>query len=149
MKTIALLILVAVLTCGVGCAKSDWIQQTLVTADVTGVWIGSVARGNYLSSEVRLELEQQGPKVTGYLRVNPPHIQYRFVDGPVEGTVTGDVFTFRQTNGILLGETTVNGDEMRVIMTAGTRVQNSLAAHQFIVPSPNLATVTPRRRWEV
>jgi len=126
MKTIVPLILVAVLTCGLGCAKSDWIQQTLVTADVTGVWIGSVARGNYLSSEVRLELEQQGPKVTGYLRVNPPHIQYGFVDGPVEGTVTGDAFTFRQTNGVLQGETNVNGDEMRIIMTAGTRVQTVL-----------------------
>jgi len=121
-----LMLVAALLACASSCAKPDWIEQTLVTADVTGVWVGSVARGNYLSSEIRLELEQQGPKVTGYLRVNPPHIQYGFVDGPVEGTVTGDVFTFRQTNGVLLGETTVNGDEMRIIMTAGTRVQTVL-----------------------
>jgi hypothetical protein len=38
MKTIARLILMAVLACGSGCAKSDWIQQTLVTVDVTGTW---------------------------------------------------------------------------------------------------------------
>ena len=137
MKTspIVLILMVSVVV-SVGCAKPDWIQDTLVTVDVTGVWIGSVARGNYLSSEVRLELEQQGPKVTGYLRVNPPHIEYGFVDGPVEGTGTGDEFTFRQTNGILLGETTVNGDEMRVNMTAGTRVQTVLRRTSSSSPRP-------------
>jgi hypothetical protein len=58
MKTIALLILVAVLTCGVGCAKSDWIQQTLVTADVTGTWVGrsTIGQGEQLRLASRLGL---------------------------------------------------------------------------------------------
>ena len=40
MNTIALVILVAVLALGSGYAKSDWIQQTLVTVDVTRTWVG-------------------------------------------------------------------------------------------------------------
>ena len=34
------------------------------------------------------------------------------LSGPIEGTVAGDVFSFRQTNEPLKGETTVSGDEM-------------------------------------
>ena len=41
MNTIARMILVAVLAFGSGCAKPDWIEQTLVTVDVTGRWQGS------------------------------------------------------------------------------------------------------------
>jgi len=62
MNNIAPVILEAILAFGSGCAKPDWIQGTLVTVDVTGVWIGSVGRGN-TSNEVRLQLEQQGAKV--------------------------------------------------------------------------------------
>src|SRR5439155_16121440 len=47
-----------------GCARPDWIEQTLVTVDVTGVW-----RGTYLrvggSGNLELTLQQSGPKVTG------------------------------------------------------------------------------------
>jgi len=38
MNTICRLILVAVLALGSGCAKPDWIDQTLMTVDVTGTW---------------------------------------------------------------------------------------------------------------
>ena len=62
MNTIALVILVAVLALGSGYAKSDWIQQTLVTADVTGTWVG---RGGALVPK----LEQQGSKITGPILV--------------------------------------------------------------------------------
>jgi hypothetical protein len=64
MNTIARVMLVAMLVFGSGCAKPDWIQQTLVTVDVTGVWIGSMGKGS-ITSDVRLELQQQGSKVTG------------------------------------------------------------------------------------
>jgi hypothetical protein len=36
-RTLALALL-ATLALGSGCAKPDWIQQTLVTVDVTGTW---------------------------------------------------------------------------------------------------------------
>ena len=32
------LVLVVALVLGSSCAKPDWIEQTLVTADVTGTW---------------------------------------------------------------------------------------------------------------
>lgn len=127
MKTIAWIALAVVLAFQCACARKDWIEQTLVTVDVTGVWVGSITRGgSYGPVEVRLELEQQGPKVTGYFRALPPYPPWGLVNGPVEGTVAGDVFTFKHTNGVLVGETTVNGDEMRITMTASHRIQASL-----------------------
>lgn len=60
-------LIVLALTLWSGCARPDWIQQTLVTADVTGAWVGStmprLVGGSSL--EVRLELEQEGAKVKG------------------------------------------------------------------------------------
>ena len=58
MNTICRLILVAVLALGSGCAKPDWIDQTLMTVDVTGTWRDS-------GGTIDLTLEQQGSKVTG------------------------------------------------------------------------------------
>src|SRR5262245_61511688 len=102
MKTLAWMALAVVLALQSACARKDWIEQTLVTVDVTGTWIGNVMSvGVYSGPEVRLELEQQGSKVTGYFRALPPHPQWGFVNGPVEGTVAGDVFTFKLTTGIL------------------------------------------------
>jgi hypothetical protein len=40
MNTITRVILMAILAFGSGCAKPDWIEQTLVTVDVTGRWTG-------------------------------------------------------------------------------------------------------------
>jgi len=116
MKTIALGILVAALACGSGCARApDWIERTLVTVDVTGTWVGTeITGGKGGPASYELTLEQQGPKVKGSI----------FRDGaargstsgtfsaPIEGTVAGDVFSFRQINAPLTGETTVSGDEM-------------------------------------
>jgi hypothetical protein len=121
-KSPIILILMLSLVVIAGCAKSDWIQSTLVTVDVTGVWVGSITGGG-TSSEVRLELKQEGPKVTGNFRVLPPYPPWGLVDGPVEGTVAGEVFIFKQTNGILRGETTVDGDEMRLTIAASHRIQ--------------------------
>jgi hypothetical protein len=59
-----ILALMVTLVVSVGCAKSDWIQSTLVTADVTGVWVGSFGIGNAFS-DVRLRSEQKGSKVKG------------------------------------------------------------------------------------
>jgi hypothetical protein len=106
MNTIAWAILAAALACGSGCARPDWIAQTLVTVDVTGTWRSSE------SGLLELELEQQGTRVSG---------SYNFAmatsrSGAIEGTVAGDVFRFSQTSGTygpLNGEMTVSGDEMR------------------------------------
>jgi hypothetical protein len=91
-----------------GCARPDWIQQTLVTVDVTGTWLG---RGDSLE----LKLEQQGSKVTGSIVVIGAQYFVPRISGPIDGSVAGDVFRFKQTGGSDVrfeGEMTVSGDEM-------------------------------------
>ena len=98
-----------------GCAKPDWVQQTLVTVDVTGTW--QRAGGN-----LELKLEQQGAKVTGSMvwrgQSSGPS---GTISGAIEGTVAGDLFKFKQTSGTSVGvngEATVSGDEMTGILNA-------------------------------
>jgi hypothetical protein len=109
MKIIAWVILVAMLALGSGCAHPDWIDRTLVTVDVTGTWEGSASSGAFF----QLKLEQRGTRVQGSSR-RMGGVSYSLVtlSGPIEGTVAGDVFTFRQTNGSVTGEMRVSGDEM-------------------------------------
>ena len=81
-----------------------------MTVDVTGTWQGSTSFG-----WIELDLEQQGTRIKGSMRSASGG---RFTggdltSGPIDGTVAGDVFTFKQTNGRVAGETTVSGDEMR------------------------------------
>ena len=110
-----------------GCAKSDWIQQTLVTVDVTGTWVGSFGTGNAVS-DVRLGLEQEGTKVKGnFRRVGAGIGLMPLLEGPIDGTVSGDVFTFTLTTGRGgNGELTVSGDEMTGHLHAGSRIPIAL-----------------------
>ena len=96
-----------------GCAQKDWIDRTLVTESVTGVWEGSMATSSGQPSfhqEIRLELEQKGPNVKGVFRgyggVGPRGTM------PIEGSMAGDQCRFRNSRGTLTGELTVGGDEM-------------------------------------
>ena len=94
-----------------GCAQKDWIDRTLVTEDVTGVWWGSMD-GSPFRPPVQLELRQQGAKVTGAMKV-PPAGSYSLGSGiPIEGSVNSDVFTFRDQRGIFSGELIVGGDDL-------------------------------------
>ena len=122
------LMLVAVsLTLWSGCAKPDWIEQTLVTVDVTGVWIGSTSRVGGSTTPIldfRLELEQHGSKVDGSFQVLNAALAHYLSgarSGPIEGTVAGDMFTFRQKNGTLNGEMTVSEDEMTGYVNLGSK----------------------------
>ena len=116
MKTLAGLLLAMLLTMDAGCARTDWIDRTLVTVDVTGTWNGRSEGGGPMEGSFNFDLKQEGSKVTGLL-------QYRGCtgrgdpSGPIEGTVGGDVFRFRNTRGSLEGEMTVNGDEMIGLIT--------------------------------
>ena len=104
MKLVIWPLVATALTVGSGCARPDWIEQTLVTVDVTGVWRGS-SKGA-ISTSMEFTLQQSGPKVTGQLRMTPGST------GPIEGTVSGDIFTFRETRERMTGKLQVNGDEM-------------------------------------
>jgi len=105
-----LLLGVSMVLCA-ACARSDWIDRTLVTENVTGVWSGSM-EGSPVSAQVQLELRQQGAKVTGEMKVPQPGT-YSFGSSIlIEGNVAGDVFTFRDQRGVFSGELTVGGDDM-------------------------------------
>ena len=112
MKPIAWVIFVVVLAFGSGCAHSDWTMGTLFTVDVTGVWYGEL-RTPVHRMELSIDLKQEGPKVEGSLwgKGFVPAL-LRDVPGPVEGTVSGERFELRRTNGPLRGDLTVSGDEM-------------------------------------
>jgi hypothetical protein len=108
MRDVTLALVVTALVLGSGCAQKDWIDRTLVTVDVTGTWEGS-AKGLSL----KLELEQEGSTVKGFVRyrgVNP--LPGGSTGGPIDGTVAGDVFRFNDSRGSVEGELTVSGDEM-------------------------------------
>ena len=97
----ASVILVSLLVFGAGCARPDWIEQTLVTADVSGTWTGGL---------LQLTLDQQGSKVTGSMFQRVVNTR-----SAITGAVTGEVFKFKAvgTNAIYEGELTVDGDEMK------------------------------------
>jgi hypothetical protein len=103
------LMLAAMVALSSGCAKRDWIEQTLVTVDVTGTWLRTEG------APLTLTLTQQGTRVTG--TILPPGTSS--TGSPIEGTVAGDVFRFTTVSGIsLVGEMTVSGDEMSGHVTA-------------------------------
>ena len=107
--------------------QQDWIDRTLVTVDVTGVWEGTFT-GTGGSGDVRFVLQQQGPKVKGEIKLPtvptappegrpPPSVSARRIDAEgglrIEGTVSGDTFTFQFVKAPYgSGEFQVNGDEM-------------------------------------
>jgi hypothetical protein len=104
-----LTLVIAALAFGSGCAKTDWIDRTLVTVDVTGTWTGKMGGVGPAARDVMLELDQKGSVVKGFSKVNP---NAGMPPGSIDGTVAGDVFRFRDSRGSLQGELTVSGDEM-------------------------------------
>jgi hypothetical protein len=132
MRTIAWILMAAALAIGWGCATPpDWIQRTLVTVDVTGHWHGVTLAGSgtQFKPEVWLDLQQEGPKVKGF-------VVWRDFEGlgsrrstsprAIEGTISGDVFSFKQTDGPGRGELTVRGDDMTGEVSIGTSVPMAL-----------------------
>ena len=114
MKTIRTILVAVTMMCASGCTHPDWIERTLVTEDVTGVWSGVMARSGPTSYEITIDLKQEGPKVTGFLKWTGFSYSgaYEDLPGPVEGTVSGDRFEFKRINGSFSGAMTVTGDEM-------------------------------------
>jgi hypothetical protein len=122
MKLIAGLLIAMALAIASGCARTDWIDRTLVTVDVTGVWLGSMGGIQGSTGEFQFELEQQGSTVKGLMRVNTRGLGGQGAyTRPIDGTVAGDVFRFRDSRGIVEGQLTVSGDEMngRVSLVIG------------------------------
>jgi hypothetical protein len=118
--TLPVALVATTLAFSTGCAKTDWIDRTLVTVDVTGTLTGSMAGAGSggRPPELLFDLEQQGSTVKGTMRFPAGGssewvtTSSRVIPGPIDGMVTGDVFRFRLTSGRLAGEMTVSGDEM-------------------------------------
>src|SRR5262245_38164493 len=103
-----------------GCARGDWISETLTLVDVTGTWEGPF-RFNIFKVErtTRWVLQQNGAKVMGEVQ-RPDGTPV----GSVEGLVNGEVFSWNVTgtfvspaqgnapHSLYHGEATVNSDEM-------------------------------------
>ena len=135
MRTVTRLLIAAALTFGSGCAQKDWIDRTLVTVNVTGTWEGSMAEKGL---NFKFELEQQGSVVKGFVRyrgANP--LPGGSTGGPIDGTITGDVFRFNDSRGTVEGELTVSGDEMTGVVSYFGQRQLSL---QRVDPSPRPAS---------
>jgi hypothetical protein len=136
----ARLLIAATLIFAAGCAKQDWIDRTLVTENVTGAWAGSSGAGS-THRFVQLDLQHQGARVTGSIRILPEGASGPLSPGPIEGNVAGDVFTFKDARGNYSGELTVGGDEMT------GRVVGPLGATQVFLRrtgSPSLPNPPPR-----
>ena len=108
---------------GCGCAKTDWIDRTLVTVDVTGTWSGTMmAAGSGGAGGVRdvvFELAQKGLTVKGTMRVTPRGQ----APDTLEGTVAGDVFRFKDPRATWEGELTISGEEMAAPPDTAFRAQ--------------------------
>ena len=94
-----------------GCAQKDWIDRTLVTENVTGAWAGSFGEGNSYR-EIRLNLQQEGAKVTGSATLLGPDASRLGFPFTLQGSVGGDVFIFKAERGETSGELMVSGDDM-------------------------------------
>jgi hypothetical protein len=113
------LIVLALLT--LGCARGDWISETLTLVDVTGTWEGLFRVDGYrIERTIRYVLQQKGEKVRG---------EVQGADGApiasIEGLVNGEVFSWRLTGPFIVitgggysssrsydGETPVINDEL-------------------------------------
>ena len=132
MKAIAGALTVTALAFGAGCAKSDWIERTLVTVDVTGTWSGTSpggaggtsGSGGALAAGIGgtlwFELEQQGSTVRGNARYVGTANLALPSESSLDGTVAGDVFRFKLRSGSVEGELTLIGDEMTGEVWMGT-----------------------------
>ena len=108
--------LLATVVTGSGCAKTDWIDRTLVTVDVTGRWTGKWfgASGVGGGGDFGMTLQQTGPKATGNVELTGVADSYNW-NGLIVGAVKGDVLSF--SNGRMTGEVTVAEDEMSGTVT--------------------------------
>jgi len=94
--------------------QQDWIDRTLVTVDVTGVWEGKqTGTGLSWARDIVLVLQQQGAKVTGEIRNLGTGSATSAGSTPIQGTVNGDTLSLREVSGQTLRVVLqVNGDEM-------------------------------------
>lgn len=117
-RVIVLLVaLCAALTAGCGAAqRAQTASAGAPTANVTGVWTGSAARGGSLVP-VTMTLTQNGTSVTGDMSIGG----WSELTGGVKGSVEGELLTLSLER-MTLGELTVKQDTMTGQVSAGLAV---------------------------
>ena len=108
----ALGVIAAALVFASGCAQKDWIDRTLVTVDVTGVWDGKQVGPDW-ARDIVVALQQQGAKVTGEIMNLGTGEGTSAGSTAIQGRVNGDTRSLREVGGQTLRVVLqVNGDEM-------------------------------------
>lgn len=92
-----------------GCATTPAVPPGVI--DVTGTWEGTWNGGAVGRGRITIDLRQSGMRVTGKLAMSGA-TAISATDGPVEGQITGDRFSFEQPGGLMEGEMAVKDDEM-------------------------------------
>jgi hypothetical protein len=149
MKALIGLLIAMTLVLGSGCAKQDWIDRTLVTENVSGVWTGSMVSLDgqpMVSLDVRLDLRQQAAKVLGSFEARGAAAgsagTLRGSSSPIEGSVANDVFTFEVARAAVTGQLTVDGDEMKGEGLLGNSRRVTITLRRADAPAP--ASSPPR-----
>ncbi len=135
MKTAGATLIAAALLFASGCVtRPDWIEATLVTVDVNGVWQGAISgaalpylgtRGSSPLTSSRMEQRSREGCSVGPV-TSTSGISRRY-SGPLAGRVGGDVLNFTVTSEMgegLAGELTVRHDEMEG-MVRGAEIQGA------------------------
>ena len=108
-------VVIAAILLIVGCA-TERERRAGTPIDVTGVWTGVTVAPNG-AYPISLTLHQVGEAVTGTMIVGGSAPW----NGPIEGTVSGNDFTYRMRSGAG-GDVVVNGDAMTGTGRSGGRL---------------------------
>jgi hypothetical protein len=113
MKRTGWLLITLVVLANAGCTRRDWVGDMLALTDVTGTWAATFNdRQSSVITEFSMVLVQNGTRVTGETSAPGyiPAVRSSF-EGPLEGVVNGEVFTFTLGSGVR-GQVHLDGEEM-------------------------------------
>ena len=96
----------------IGCARSDWIESTLVTADVTGAWSGRPVGPVAAPVVMELILQQAGTLVKGTVTLKGAQNSPPIENAPIQGTINGDLVRLGSVSFYDSFEFVVSGDQM-------------------------------------
>ena len=95
-------LLIVLALSSLGCARGDWISETMTLVDLTGTWEGSFRfdQGGQERQErtIRFVLQQKGQKVRGDAQAPDGNRL-----GTVQGLVNGEVFSWQLTGSLRPG----------------------------------------------
>ena len=107
----------------VGCSSAPLVPPGVL--DVTGTWDGVWNGGAIGAGRVSLVLKQTGTNVHGELSISGA-LAISATDGPIDGRVAGNTFSFEQPAGFIEAQMTVDGEQMKGYATGRLMLAMSL-----------------------